>query len=78
MAVPARAAAPPTPEPDPVGRRPGLLSMFRRRPRGAAPQPAAPTPPPRRAPSARPAATEAVLTAALDGLGSAQKRPFSR
>jgi len=79
VVLPPRAAA---------SRRPGLLARFRRLPRGgAAPRPASPSPgarhldetaPPAPAPRPDPQAVEAVLVRALDELGSAQKRPFSR
>ncbi len=83
VAAPARAAAP-LPA---LGRRPGLLARFRRRPHGAAASPVlplpvatgAPTPPPPTpAAGPDPEAVEAVLVGVLDELGSAQKRPFSR
>ncbi len=82
VAAPARAAAPLAP----VGRRPGLLAMFRRRPRGSTPAPPptlapramTPTPAPVPAPAPAPQNVTAVLEAALDDLGSASKRPFSR
>lgn len=83
-AAPARETAP-----LPAARRPGLLALFRRRPRGEAP-PEQPVPEPElpaegvaRGPVEVPtavdaAAVEAVLVGVLDDLGSAQKRPFSR
>ena len=87
VAAPARAAAP-LPA---TARRPGLLGLFRRRPRaGRSPssdqQPrergqAPITPQPRergQAPITRPVDVEAVLVGVLDELGSATKRPFSR
>ncbi len=113
VAASARAAAPlpahrPPAVPRPAaGRRPGLLSRFRRLPHGraaphvaptspgalrrdvttppapvapvpVAPASAAPAPAPAPAPGRDPRAVEAVLVRALDELGSAQKRPFSR
>lgn len=73
VAAPARDAAPLTP----AGRRPGLLAMFRRRPRGSASAIAAPASPVV-VPASSPPNVAAVLEAALDDLGSASKRPFSR
>lgn len=94
VAVSARAAAPLVPERSRAAvRRPGLLSLFRRRPRGTvmpapAPEiprtaPSSPSAPPRAAPAPSPPGptkpdVASVLTAALDELGSATKRPFSR
>ena len=75
--------AAPLPAEDPQRRRRSLLSVFRRRPRAAAASPlpeaasgAAPAEPP--LPAADHAEVERVLTGALDELGSASKRPFSR
>lgn len=83
VAAPVAASARATAPLPAAGRRPGLLGMFRRRPRGAAtsaPEPvvAAPPPPRQGPPAPDPVAVEAVLTGVLDELGSASKRPFSR
>ena len=82
VAAPARDAASLAPEPStPSGpahptRRPGLLAMFRRRPRANSPAPARAAP--RAVVAPAPQDVSAVLEAALDDLGSASKRPFSR
>jgi hypothetical protein len=72
---PAEPIAPPEPEPEPE-RRSWLAGLFRRRAAAATPPPAVeeePEPPPE---PADPLLD--VLTSALDSLGSAHHRPFSR
>jgi hypothetical protein len=72
----------PDPEPDPP--RPRLWArLWRRRPpepppEAPEPEPVAATPPPEPLPAIEAAAGAAVLNGALDALGSAHHRPFSR
>jgi hypothetical protein len=72
----------PEPDPEPEPPRPGFWSrMFRRRapaPPPPPPEPVAPAPPPEPLPAIEAATGAAVLTGALDALGSAHHRPFSR
>jgi hypothetical protein len=82
--VEAQAAAPPAPEPEPAPRL-GLLARLLRRGRSRAPEPAivavvAPVdkPVPAAASPLDHGAIEAVLVGALDDLGAAHHRPFSR
>jgi hypothetical protein len=76
---PAAAAAPPLPppepEPEPAPRR-GRLTFWRRRPPAPLEPVRAATPEPE--PPATGGGVDEVLTAALDALGSAHHRPFSR
>jgi hypothetical protein len=82
---PAPVAKPePEPEPEPPPQPAGLarlLSLFRRRPVPEPPQ-AAPEPTPEPPPKAEPVRSqppsELALTAALDSLGQAHHRPYSR
>jgi hypothetical protein len=82
---PAPVAKPePEPEPEPPPQPAGLarlLSLFRRRPVPEPPQ-AAPDPTPEPPPKAEPVRSqppsELALTAALDSLGQAHHRPYSR
>jgi len=83
---PPPAAAPepdPEPESEPEPSRPGFWGrMFRRRPpepqSEPEPEPVAEAPPPEPLPAIQAAAGAAVLASALDALGSAHHRPFSR
>jgi hypothetical protein len=70
----------PQPEPAPEPARPSFWArLFRRRvPEPPAPAPAAPPAVPEPLPAIEAAAGAAVLSGALDALGSAHHRPFSR
>jgi hypothetical protein len=73
----------PEPEPEPEPPRPGFWArLFRRRAAEPPPPPPAPEPvvvaPPEPLPAIEAATGAAVLNGALDALGSAHHRPFSR
>jgi hypothetical protein len=68
----------PDPKPEPEPARPGFWArVFGRRP-PAPPPPAAPPPAPEPLPAIEAATGAAVLNGALDALGAAHHRPFSR
>jgi hypothetical protein len=68
----------PDPEPEPAPERPGFWARLLRRRPPEPPPPVAPAPAPGPLPAIEAAAGAEVLNGALDALGAAHHRPFSR